>query len=182
MENNEVLAKFQRGLVMVYTGNGKGKTTSAFGLALRALGHGYKIFVLQFMKGRKYGEYLCAEKYLPGIKICLAGLDSFVMRGNPSPVDRELARNGLALARKAINSGDYDMVILDEINVALDFKLVDLQEVLEVIKNKPVSLDLVLTGRYAPQEIIEAADMVSEVKDIKHHYDSGIKDRAGIEY
>lgn len=182
MKSDEILNRYQRGLIMVYTGNGKGKTTAAFGLALRAIGHDYRVFVLQFMKGRKYGEYLCAEKYLPGIKICLAGLDSFVIREKPSPVDIELAKNGLEYAGEVINSGSYDMVILDEINVAMDFHLIDVQDVLEIIKNKPATVNLVLTGRYMPNEIMDIADMVSEVKDIKHHYDSGIKDRAGIEY
>lgn len=174
--------KTDRGLVMVITGNGKGKTTAAFGQALRAIGQGYRVFVLQFMKGKKYGEFIAAEKYLPRLTIHMSGLDSFVMRNNPAAIDIEWAQKGLDAARKAIKSGKYDMVILDEINVALDFKLIALPEVIELIKNMPASLDLILTGRYAPPEIIELADTVSEVKEIKHHYSSGIKDRAGIEY
>jgi cob(I)alamin adenosyltransferase len=171
-----------KGLVIVITGNGKGKTTSAFGQALRAIGQGYKVFVVQFMKGRKYGEFKAAKKYLPDLTVRLSGLDSFVMRDNPAAVDIELAQKGLELAQKAIKSGKYQMVILDEINVALDFKLIDLKEVIELIKNKPAGLDLILTGRYAPPQIIKLADTVSEVKEIKHHYAAGIKDRAGIEY
>ncbi len=174
--------KTAKGLVMVITGNGKGKTTAAFGQALRAIGQGYKVFVLQFMKGRKYGEFIAAEKYLPRLTIRMSGLDSFVMRDNPAAVDIELAQKGLGAAQKAISSGKYDMVILDEINVALDFKLIDLQKVIKLLKNKPVELDLILTGRYAPPEIIKLADTVSEVQEVKHHYKSGIKDRAGIEY
>jgi cob(I)alamin adenosyltransferase len=174
--------KKDRGLVMVVTGNGKGKTTAAFGQALRAIGQGYNVFVLQFMKGRKYGEFLAAEKYLPRLTIKMSGLDSFVMRDNPAAIDVELAQKGLAEAGKAIRSGKYDMIILDEINVALDFKLIDLKEVIKLVKNKPAGLDLILTGRYAPQEIIKLADTVSEVQEIKHHYNAGIKDRAGIEY
>jgi cob(I)alamin adenosyltransferase len=170
------------GLVIVITGNGKGKTTAAFGQALRAIGQGYKVFVMQFMKGRKYGEFIAAGKYLPHLTIRMSGLDSFVMRDNPADIDIELAQKGWAEAQKAINSGKYDMVILDEINVALDFKLIDLQEVIDIIKNKPAGLDLILTGRYAPKEIIKLADTVSEVKEVKHHYKMGIKDRAGIEY
>jgi cob(I)alamin adenosyltransferase len=104
------------------------------------------------------------------------------MRDNPATIDIELAQKGLDTARKEIKNGKYDMVILDEINVALDFKLVDLRKVIELIKNKPAGLDLILTGRYAPKEIIELADTVSEVKEVKHHYKAGIKDRAGIEY
>lgn len=171
-----------KGLVIVITGNGKGKTTAAFGQALRAIGQGYKVFVVQFMKGRKYGEFNAAKKYLPDITIRLSGLDSFVLRENPAAIDIELAQKGLKLAKKAINSGEYNMIILDEINVALDFKLIDLNDVIELIKSKPADLDLILTGRYAPLQIIELADTVSEVKEIKHHYASGIKDRAGIEY
>lgn len=172
----------RRGLVIVITGNGKGKTTSAFGQALRAVGQGYKVFIIQFMKGRSYGECVAAEKYLPHLTVRRCGLDSFVMRDNPAPADIELARQGFELARKVIASGKYDMVILDEINVAVDFKLIPLQDVIQLIENKPPSLDLILTGRYAAKKIIGLADTVSEVREIKHHYAAGIKDRAGIEY
>jgi len=185
MENPiaETLARFNRGLVLVYTGDGKGKTTAAVGQALRSVGHGNRVLVIQFMKGKKYGEVLAAEKYLAGgLTMVQCGLDSFVMKNDPAPVDIELARQGLALAKKAVASGDYQMVVLDEINVALDFKLVDLEAVIELIKTKPASLDLVLTGRSAPAEVIALADMVSEVREIKHHYAQGIKERAGIEY
>ncbi len=177
-----VLEKYRRGIVQVYTGNGKGKTTAAFGQALRAIGHGFKICVIQFMKGRKYGELLAFERYFPAAVVYLSGLDSFVMRDNPAPLDIELANKGLDLARSVIASGEYNMVILDEINVALDFKLIQLSAVIELIQNKPPALDLILTGRYAPKEIIEIADTVSEVQEIKHHYSAGIKGRAGIEY
>jgi cob(I)alamin adenosyltransferase len=181
-KTKKIVVKTAKGLVVVITGNGKGKTTAAFGQALRAIGQGYKVFILQFMKGRKYGEFIAAEKYLPRLTIHMSGLDSFVMRDHPAAIDIELAQKGLAAARKAINSGKYDMIILDEINVALDFKLIALQEVIDIIKNKPAGLDLILTGRYAPPEIIELADTVSEVQEVKHHYQAGIKDRAGIEY
>jgi cob(I)alamin adenosyltransferase len=178
----KVAAKKNKGLVIVITGNGKGKTTAAFGQALRAIGQGYKVFVVQFMKGRDYGEFIAAEKYLPNITIRKTGLDSFVLRDNPAAIDIELAQKGLDAARKAIMSGKNDMVILDEINVALDFKLIDLKDVIKLIKSKPGGLDLILTGRYAPKEIIKLADTVSDVQEVKHHYNAGIKDRAGIEY
>jgi cob(I)alamin adenosyltransferase len=178
----ETLAKFNRGIVIVYTGDGKGKTTAALGQALRALGHGRKVLVIQFMKGRKYGEVLCAEKFLPNLTFRLCGLDSFVMRGTPASVDVELAREGLELAKKAVQSGEYDMIILDEVNVAMDFKLIPMEEVLRIIKDRPEGLNIILTGRYAPPEIIELADTVSEIKEIKHHYQKGIKERAGIEF
>lgn len=181
-KSQQVSGQPDKGLVIVITGNGKGKTTSAFGQALRAVGQGYKVFIIQFMKGRKYGEYKAIKKYLPDITVILSGLDSFVMRDNPAAIDIELARKGLAKAKKAINSGKYNMVILDEINVALDFKLLDINEVAEIVKNKPAKLDLILTGRYAPKQITGLADTVSEVKEVKHHYNAGIKDRAGIEY
>jgi len=171
-----------KGLVIVITGNGKGKTTAAFGQALRAVGQGYKVFIMQFMKGRDYGEFIAAEKYLPNITIRKAGLDSFVMRDHPAAIDIKLAQQGLDMAKKAIMSGRYDMVILDEINVALDFKLIKIKGVLTMIKNKPAGLDLILTGRYAPKEIIKLADTVSDIQEVKHHYSAGIKDRAGIEY
>lgn len=171
-----------KGLVIVITGNGKGKTTAAFGQALRAIGQGYNVFVLQFMKGRKYGEFIAAEKYLPRLTIRMSGLDSFVMRDHPAAIDIEMAQKGLDTARRAIMSGKYDMVILDEINVALDFKLIKLKDVIELIKNKPTAMDLILTGRYAPEKIIKLADTVSDIQEIKHHYNAGIKDRAGIEY
>lgn len=171
-----------RGLVIVITGNGKGKTTSAFGQALRAAGHGQRVFIMQFMKGRDYGEYKTIRKYLPQITIRRSGLDSFVMRDNPAPVDIELARRGFETVKKAATSGKYDMLILDEINVAVDFKLIPLAELIDFIKNRPPALDLILTGRYAPRQIRKLADTVSEVKEIKHHYAAGIKDRAGIEY
>jgi cob(I)alamin adenosyltransferase len=176
-----ILEKYRRGLVQVYTGDGKGKTTAAFGQALRAVGHGFRVCVIQFMKGRKYGEFLAAES-LPNITIHLSGLDSFVMRNHPAPPDIELAIQGLSLARKAVASGDYDMVILDEVNVAIDFKLIPLAGVIDLIRTRPPTLDLILTGRYAQPEIVELADTVSEIREIKHHYNTGIKDRAGIEY
>mgnify|MGYP000963920653 CR=1 FL=1 len=172
----------EKGLVIVITGNGKGKTTSAFGQALRAAGQGYRVCIIQFMKGRAYGEVLAVQKYLPAITLYQYGLDSFVMRDNPATVDIDLARQGFEKAKEVIHSGEFDMVILDEINVVMDFDLVPEEEVLELVKNKPVRLDLVLTGRYAPQSIVEIADTVSRVEEIKHHYAAGVKNRAGIEY
>jgi cob(I)alamin adenosyltransferase len=167
---------------MVITGSGKGKTTSAFGQALRAIGHGQKVCIIQFMKGRKYGEIIAAEKYLPNITIIQSGLDSFVMRGNPAPVDVDLARQGMEKAREAVESKQYGMVILDEINVAVNFNLIPEEEVMDLIKEKPAELTLLLTGRYASENIKEIADMVSEVTEVKHHYNAGIKGQEGIEY
>jgi cob(I)yrinic acid a,c-diamide adenosyltransferase (EC 2.5.1.17) len=171
-----------KGLVIVITGDGKGKTTSAFGQALRATGQGYKVCIIQFMKGRAYGEVLAVRKYLPTITLYQFGLDSFVMRDDPATVDMELAQQGFEKAKEIIASGEYDMVILDEINVVMDFGLVPDYEILEMVKNKPPELDLVMTGRYAPESLKALADTVSEVKEVKHHYAAGVKNRAGIEY
>jgi len=171
----------KRGLVMVYTGEGKGKTTAAVGQAVRALGHGWRVYMIHFMKGRDYGEHLAARR-LPGLTMVKAGRDSFVNRDNPDPVDVQLAREGFRQAREAVFSGEYDLVVLDEINVAVDFRLIPLEDLLELVEQKPKELDLILTGRYAHPEIIKRADMVSEILNIKHHYDSGVESRRGIEH
>lgn len=172
----------ERGLVMVYTGNGKGKTTAALGLALRAIGHGHKVCVIQFMKGSKnYGEIQAAAKHLPNLVIIQSGLETFVDR-NPAQIDVDLAKKGLQIARETAASGDYQLIVLDEINVALDYHLVTLEEVIQLIGEKPPQLNLVLTGRWAAPEIIQLADLVSEVAEVKHHYANGVKARAGIEF
>lgn len=176
-------APARKGMVHVYTGNGKGKTTAALGLALRAIGHGYKVFMLQFMKGSKnYGEIIAAVKYLPGLTIVQSGLETFVSKENPAQVDIDLALAGLERAKKVVSGNAYDMVILDEINVALDFKLIPLEDVVELIKNKPPEMELVLTGRYAPKEILELGDVVSDVTLVNHPYYHGVEAREGIEY
>jgi cob(I)alamin adenosyltransferase len=169
------------GLVQVYTGNGKGKTTAAIGQAIRACGHGLKVIMIQFMKGREYGELKLA-KGMKNFTIEQYGRDAFVKKNNPTKEDLELAQNGLNRAREIIISNNYDIVVLDEINVAIDYGLIKLDAVLELIKNKPKGLELILTGRYAPPEIIQIADLVSEIKEVKHHYAKGVKGRKGIEY
>ncbi len=172
----------RHGTVQVYTGDGKGKTTAALGLALRAVGHGLRVYMIQFMKGSEnYGE-LKAAKELPGFVIEQSGRDTFVDKKHPAAEDVELAKAGLEKARRAIEGGEYDVVILDEINVALDFGLVSLDDVRRLIEEKPESLELVLTGRSAHPEIVKLADLVSEVLNIRHHYDAGIEAREGIEY
>ena len=171
-----------KGLIFVYTGNGKGKTTAALGQAMRLLGYGSKVFMMQFMKDGKYGEAMCAEKYLPNFLCCQCGLGSFVVKGSPTPTDIELAQQGLETAADAVASGKYSLVILDEIIVAIEFKLIPIGRVLEILKNKPEEVNIILTGRNAQSEIIELADMVSEIREIKHHYSQGIKGKTGIEY
>lgn len=173
----------RKGLVIVYTGNGKGKTTAALGLALRAIGHGQKVFMIQFMKGNEnYGEIKSAKKYLPEFTIVQKGLDRFVRKNGAKPEDIALASEGIELAKKVVTCRNYDLVILDEINVALDYGLVAEAKVIELIKLKPKNLTIVLTGRYAPKTILNMADTISEIRDIKHHYKDGIKAQPGIEY
>lgn len=170
-----------KGLTLLITGEGKGKTTAAMGQALRAVGHGQNVYVVFFMKGRDYGEYKAFQQ-LRGIKAVKAGRDSFVNKENPDPVDVKMAGEGFNKAKEAVMSGHYQMVILDEINVAVDFGLINLQDVLELIYKKPPEVHLILTGRYAPQELINAADTVSEIREVKHHYSSGVEAQLGIEY
>ncbi|HOJ52162.1 MAG TPA: cob(I)yrinic acid a,c-diamide adenosyltransferase [Syntrophales bacterium] len=172
----------KKGIVYILTGDGKGKTTAALGLALRVIGHGGKVYMAQFMKGRAYGENLAAGRYLPSLVIEQYGRDEFVCPKSPAAVDRKLAGEGMQAVRGAIKAQLYDLVILDEINVAVSYGLVPLEEVLELIRAKPAPLDLVLTGRYAPPELIAAADTVSEVREVKHHFRAGVKERAGMEF
>jgi len=168
--------------VQVYTGNGKGKTTAAFGLALRAIGRGLKVYVIQFIKGGfDYGELYIADK-LPNLKLKAFGRGKFVTEKPAEKEDVKLAEEALALAEKVIKSGEYDIVILDEVNVALDLKLIKTEKVVELVKSKPRHVELVLTGRYAPAEIVEIADLVTEMKEIKHPFSKGQQARKGIEY
>jgi cob(I)alamin adenosyltransferase len=169
------------GLIMVFTGDGKGKTTAAVGQAVRALGHGYRVYMIHFLKGRDYGEFLSTAQ-MRNLTVVRAGRDCFVCREKPDPVDRDLARDGFAKAEKAIFSGEYDMVVLDEINVAVDFGLIAEEELLELLKKKPVGVTVILTGRNASPEVVKLADMVSEVLAIKHHYEKGAECCQGIEY
>ncbi len=171
----------ERGLIMVYTGNGKGKTTAAVGQAVRALGHGYRVYMIHFMKGRDYGEFL-SLKNLPGVTIVKAGRDEFVKKDNPDPIDVKFAREGFDYVREALHTNKYDILVLDEINVAMDFGLIPVSEVVDLLKSKPSKVDIILTGRNAPEEICDIADLVSEVKEVKHHYKTGTKSRKGIEY
>lgn len=169
-------------MIQVYTGDGKGKTTAALGQALRALGHGMKVFMIQFMKGRTYGELVTCRECLPNFTIVMSGRDAFVKKGAPEEVDVRMAREGLELAKKVVREGKHQMLILDEINVALDYGLLPLEEVLDFLRSVPPEMEVVCTGRYAPPELLEMADMVSEVREIKHHYKKGVPMRKGIEY
>jgi cob(I)alamin adenosyltransferase len=171
----------RQGVLLVVTGNGKGKTTAAFGAALRALGHGFTVAVIQFMKGRIYGELAVLRDRL-GVEVWQYGRNAFVDRKNPDPRDRELARQGLDKAWEIVRGGRHDLLVLDEIDVVADFGLVPVDEVLELAKARPRWMDLIWTGRGAPPAMIELADTVSEVREVKHHYRKGIESRAGMEY
>ena len=168
------------GYVHVYTGNGKGKTTAAFGLAMRAAGRGKKVCIIQFMKPDKgYGEQISARKL--GIEIHPMGRDKFVNKKNPDKIDVELAKNALQLAREKLKE-NYDLLVLDEINVAIDFNLISVDDTLNLLENVPEKTEIVLTGRYARDEIINRADLVTEMREIKHYFRKGVVAREGIEY
>jgi cob(I)alamin adenosyltransferase len=174
--------RLERGLVQVYTGNGKGKTSAAFGLALRAIGRGLKVCIIQFIKGGfDYGELYVADR-LPGLKLKTFGRGKFVSEKKPDSEDVRLAEEALETAEAAVRDGAYDVIVLDEINVALDLKLIKIERVLQIIKDKPVQTELVLTGRKAPKEIVDAADLVTEMVEVKHPYNRGFQARKGIEY
>jgi cob(I)alamin adenosyltransferase len=176
------MPKLERGLVEVYTGNGKGKTSAAFGLALRATGRGFKVYVIQFIKGGfDYGELYAVPK-LPNLQLKAFGTGRFVTRKPPGKEDFELAEQAFTLAEEIVRKGEHDVVVLDEVNVALDLKLISLEKILELIKNKPKHVELVLTGRGAPKEIIEVADLVTEMTEVKHPFNKGYPARKGIEY
>jgi len=171
----------RQGILLVVTGPGKGKSTSAFGCALRAHGHGFSIAVIQFMKGRMYGE-LTTLRSLPRVEVWQYGRNAFVDPKNPDPRDRELARQGLTKAWEIVRAAQHDLLILDEINVVADFGLLPVEDVLALAKARPRWMDMIWTGRNAPAEMMELADTVSEVREIKHHYRKGIESRAGMEY
>lgn len=174
--------RLEKGLVQVYTGNGKGKTSAAFGLALRAIGRGLKVYVIQFIKGGfDYGELHIVDK-LPNMKLAAFGRGKFITDVSPSGEDAKLAQEALKLATKVVNEGEYDIVILDEVNVALNMKLIKVSDLLKLIKTKPKHVELVLTGRNAPTRLVDAADLVTEMKEIKHPYMKGVPPRKGIEY
>ncbi len=169
------------GYIHVYTGNGKGKTTAAFGLAMRAAGRGKRVCIIQFMKPDEgYGEQVSARKL--GIELHAFGTNQFVNKRNPKKEDIERAKNALRMGKEKVESGEYDVVILDEINVALNFNLISLNDVLSLMDNVPERTELVMTGRYARDEIMEKANLVTEMREVKHYFQEGIVAREGIEY
>jgi cob(I)alamin adenosyltransferase len=171
-----------RGLVEVFTGDGKGKTLAALGIALRALGHGLRVYIVFFMKGDfPYGE----QKVLSELSNCTVerfGFQDFTDADNVKAEEKEEARKALEAARKAMLSLEYDVVILDEVNVAIAWKLIDVDDVVKLIRDKPENVELVLTGRYADSKLIELCDLVTDMVKVKHPYDRGILSRKGIDY
>jgi cob(I)alamin adenosyltransferase len=178
MENE----KTELGLVHVYTGDGKGKTTAALGLALRAIGHGLSVYVIQFMKGDiNYGELKTAET-IPNLTIVQFGRATFVDFETPAKEDRELAQSALKHALEVMGSGEPDLLVLDELSVAVDFSLISVEDVLGLLDARPDDMELVITGRNAHEEIIVRADYVTEMVKKKHPFDSGTLGRLGIEH
>lgn len=175
-------ARLGRGYVQVYTGDGKGKTTAALGVAMRAAGHGLSVEIFQFMKGNiEYGELEGARRLSPNVVIHQLGRETFVDRKEPDPEDARMARRGWELAKEAIRRRSADIIVLDEINCVMDFGMIPVAEVVEVLRGKPYDMELILTGRSAPPEIVEAADLVTEMLQIKHYYFEGVEAREGIE-
>ena len=187
------------GLIQVYTGDGKGKTTAALGLAMRAAGCGLRVLMIQFLKSsQRYGELAAAARLAPQFEIIQKGspcmrddlpdgecdgcLRCHIDPAAPKPADLDAARDAMQCAREAMASGRYDMLILDEINYALSYRLIELDDLLALLDDKPAALELVLTGRDAHPRIIERADLVTEMTQIKHPFDQGVQARKGIEY
>ena len=171
-----------KGLVQIFTGDGKGKTSAAIGVVIRALGHGLKVYIAFFMKGDyPYGERNILSQ-LPNVTVESFGSSDFVNPKNIKPEEREGAEKALTAAREAMLSGNYDLVVLDEVNVAVAFGLIAVDEVLKLIEDKPQKVELILTGRRADTRLVQAADLVTECLKIKHPYDMGVAARGGIEF
>ncbi len=179
---NDSPMHLEKGYAQVYTGNCKGKTTAALGLAFRAMGRGMKTYIGQFMKGQEYGELKSAQMVKPYITIEQYGRSGFVhVQTPPEPVDVKKAADGLMKARAAMLSGEYDIVVFDEILTAHMFHLISLREIMDLVKTRPERVEIVLTGRGAPQEVIDAVDLVTEMVEVKHYYRKGVMARDGIE-
>jgi len=172
----------RKGLVQIFTGDGKGKTSAAIGTVIRALGHGLKVYIVFFMKGDyPYGERKILSG-LPGVTLESFGSSQFIDPENIKPEEIEQARKALAAARKAMLGGEYDLVVLDEVNLAVAFNLLELEAVIGLIGDKPEAVELILTGRQANTELVRIADLVTECLKIKHPYDRGVEGREGFEY
>ncbi len=170
----------QKGYIHIYTGNGKGKTTAAIGLAIRAVGAGKKVFIAQFVKGMLYNEIKAIQQHLPVIEVQLYGQSCFIDRA-PNEQDIAAAKHGLTEVQNKMLSNTFDVIILDEINIALYFKLLSVEEVLALIAQKPKHTELIMTGRYAPDALIAKADLVTDMQEVKHYYQQGVLSRPGID-
>jgi cob(I)alamin adenosyltransferase len=171
-----------RGYIQVYTGNGKGKTTAALGLALRAAGHGLRTYIGQFLKGQEYGELLAIQRLSEWITLEQFGRRGFIhVSRDPDKHDIERAHKGLKKCLQAMLSGKFQVIVLDEVNVAVDLGLIPENDILAFLGKKPDDIEIVLTGRFASDSIIKKADLVTEMKELKHYYSSGVKAREGIE-
>jgi cob(I)alamin adenosyltransferase len=174
--------KLKQGFVQIYTGNGKGKSTAAIGQAVRAAGFGLKTYIAQFMKEYPYNELISLKHLAEWITIEQFCGDGFVYKKElPSKEELAKAKKGLITAKEKMLSSKYDLIILDEVIVAIYFKLIETYDLIELIKNKPENVELILTGRYCPEELIDLADLVTEMKEIKHYYQKGVTSRKGIE-
>lgn len=174
-----------KGLTIVYTGKGKGKTTAALGIVLRAVGYGKKICMIQFIKGSwHYGEMYSSKRLEPEFEMVAIGKGfvGIIDDKTPKEVHKKIADEAIKISKEKINSGKYDIVILDEINYAVNMDLVKAEDVLDIIESKPNDLDLILTGNYAIPEIVDMADLVTEMKEIKHPFKKGIKAKRGIDF
>jgi len=169
-----------KGYIHVYTGNGKGKTTAAIGLVIRAVGAGLKVYMGQFIKSDAYSEHKTFKKYLPFVQVETYGRGCFI-QNDPEDIDISLAYEGWERAKEIVNEGKFDIVILDEINIAIYYKMLNKNEVVQCMEHKPEGIELVLTGRYADKDILNAADLVTEMREVKHYYNEGILAREGIE-
>ncbi|EKE04219.1 MAG: hypothetical protein ACD_20C00096G0002 [uncultured bacterium] len=176
----------EHGYIQIYTGDGKGKTTASLGLALRAIGHGWKVLIIQFTKGEHstdyYGEIASASNLMPNLEVAQFGLDRVVYSHNVSMEDYKEAKRGWQFAKDAINSNKYQLIILDEINICADLGMIKISEVKETLQNKPQNLEIVLTGRRAHPELVAMAHLVTEMQPIKHYFNMGVMARKGIEY
>ena len=171
-----------KGYIQVYTGKGKGKTTAALGLAIRAAGHGLKTYFGQFLKGQDYGEIHAIQKLSSWIKLEQFGRKGFIhVTKDPDQQDFDRAKSGLNKCLEAMLSGKYTIIILDEINVAMYFKLITEKEMHDFLDKKPDDIEVILTGRYAPESMVKRADLVTEMKDVKHYHNKGVQAREGIE-
>ena len=169
-------------MIQIYTGDGKGKTTASLGLALRAVGHGFKVLMIQFMKGKiNYGELLAVKK-IKGLRIEQYGRPDFVNPENPDPIDIKFAKDAFDRARQAVKDHEFDIIILDEINVAVSYGLIEATQIIALMKTLPEKTELILTGREMPEVFRQYADLISEVREIKHYFKKGVKARKGFEY